>query len=293
MTRPGEHGFALLIVAIAVLTLSLIFAAALDAARQRLAATTTELERVKLLAAADGAIATAEHDLAAARTISPPELAAPLSIAIGDTKVELSVRPEGSKLDLNAAAPKALLRYFILAGLDANAARELVDEIMARRKKAAVSVTASRYENGAAYLFQTVSELGNLKGAQLDLLDCVGPDLTVFTGTSLIDAAHASQRVRTAMGLSPDATPPASMGAAVTGGRSIVAGEVFEVTARAKDAASGQVVARQAIIRITGNPKKPVWVLAQTAFAPDGQYTDAACDRLQPAGKVASMARRD
>ena len=275
-TNRDDRGFALLIVAIALAALSLIFAAALGTARQHLATTAAAADRVQLSAALDGGIATAEHELVTSGNRVPAALLAPQTVEIGGIPVRISARPEASKLDLNAADPEFLLRYFVVSGLDTGTARSLVEQISARRKDAGVSISTTRYENHSDHVFQTVSELGDLHGASRDLLDCVGPDMTVFTGVAFVDTSSASERVRRASGI--PLRPAQGSGPAVTTGRAVVPGEIFEITAEAET--GGHTASKQAIVRATGNFKKPIWLLAQSAPAPSPKLAEAACDRL-------------
>ena len=277
-TNGDDRGFALLIVAIALAALSLIFAAALGTARQHLATTAGAVVRVRLSAAADGGIATAERELVASGSRVPAVLLAPQIVEIGGLAVRVSARPEATKLDLNAADPEFLLRYFVVSGLDSGTAQALVEQISARRKDAGVSISRTRYENHLDHAFQTVSELGDLRGASRDLLDCVGPDLTVFTGVAFVDTSSASERVRRASGIPSRPAQPQGSGSAVTTGRAVVPGEIFEITAEA--GTGGYKASKEAIIRATGNPRKPIWLLAQFAPAPNADTVEAACGRL-------------
>jgi len=278
---PPDAGFALLIVAIALATLSLIFAAALGTSRQHLAMSSAELRRTTMSAATDAAIATVEYELASAGASTPSVLYTPQTIMVGGISVTVSVRPESSKLDLNAAEPTALRRYFELSGLDAQRARALVDQIVARREVARISQSSTRYENHLGSLFQTISEIADLRGGNRDVVDCTAPDLTVFTGTPYVDAFGASERVREALGIPARANIPAMPLSAITSGHAIVAGEILEVTAVAAST-GGERVSRQIVIRVTGNLRKPIWTLAQTTPAPDLQTSQRACDRLGP-----------
>jgi general secretion pathway protein K len=275
----SERGFALLIVVIALAALSLIFAAAIATTRQHLSDTTMSLARVRLSAAVDGALTTVAYELATAREIPPRALGAPQIVAIGGVPVEVSLRPEAAKLDLNTAAPSLLYRYFLVSGLSQQSAQQLVGAILERRQKSDAAY-AKAHDIKPGVPFDAVSEIFAIQGVTDDIGACTGPDLTVFTGLAGVDPALASPRVREADGLTAhaDATPPAG---AVASGRAVVAGEIFEVTARARDDANGVRLSRQTVLRVTGDARTPIWTLAVTTPAPDPKAAQAACDRLQ------------
>ncbi len=286
-----DRGFALLIVAIALAALSLIFAAAIGTTRQHLTVTTANLTHVRLSAAIDGAVATVAYDLATARTAEPAVLVAPQTIDIGGVPVTVAARPEAAKLDLNAAAPALLYRYFVVSGIPDAAAKDLTEAIL-RRRRDADPAYAKAHDKARADPFESVSEAFALKGVTDDIADCIEPDLTVFTGLSTIEADTASDRVREADGLPAQAPQPVA--GAATAGRSIVAGEIFEITAHAHDDASGLNLSRQTVLRMTGNVRTPVWILAVTTPAPDPQKAQEACDRIKrpPQTATADNVRR-
>lgn len=267
-----DRGFALLVVAITLAVLSLIFAAALGTARQHLSYASAAGDRVRLGAAIDGAVATVEYDLATAGNTPPAILKAPQILRIGDVVVRIAARPETAKLDLNEAPLPALNRLFVNAGISAHDAKDLADAIGKRRKD-----RDARKQSRDDLLFQAVSEIGGLKGVDRDLVDCVMPDLTVFSGAPLVDAEYASPHVRTALGLGakPDTQPRISS----LSGNVVTAGEPLELTATATDSLSHSVLSRMVVIRLTGNSDRPVWTLAETSPAPTEEASQAACTR--------------
>jgi hypothetical protein len=157
----------------------------------------------------------------------------------------------------------------------------LMAAIGARRKAAEASRTRSRYENHDDQRFQTVSELGDIKGAGSDLLNCASPDLTIFTAAPLAAPEQASPHVRAALGIATDIEVRSPAPAPVASGQAIVSGEIFEITADAKAHDATSSVLKQVIVRITGNPAHPVWTLAENVPAIDPKTAQAACDRLR------------
>jgi general secretion pathway protein K len=277
-TNVPDRGFALLIVAITLAVLSLVFGAALATSRQHLSAAASQIDRVQTGAAADGAIAIVEHDLVTAGALPPAVLSAPQPYMIGGVQVEVSVRWEAAKLDLNAVSLDVLKRYLTAAGASRDTTRALVAAIEARRKLANLTGKESRYERHDDQRFQTISEFADIKGMNDDLFDCIAPDLTVFTGGPLPSAEGASPRIRAALGVGGDAGPRPSA-APVASGLAIVAGEIFEITADAKARNSDAHFIKQVVARITGNRTRPVWTLAEST--PNPLSARQACERLK------------
>lgn len=257
--KKRDGGFALVAVAIATAALSLMLAAVADAAHRNVNEARGGAERLKLSAAMDGALTTV------AAQLTEDELAAdiftqPRSVAVGGMPVEVSVRPETSKIDLNAAPPDMLADLFRAIGLAPERARALADAVAEWRN-------ASADRN-----FTGVSELARVPGADDRLVSCIAADVTVFTNVVNVNATYASSHVRAAFGLPTVAPPPpADQRDAVAG-----AGAIFELTARVTSA-DGPSLSRQLVLRLTGNPREPIWVLATGLPAPASEIRDAVC----------------
>jgi len=286
----SDRGFALLMVTIALATLSLIFAAALATSREHLSATSDGLARTRLQAAIDGAVTTVKYELAAARIAEPAVLSAPQTYDIGGVSVLVSARPESAKIDLNAAGPSLIFRYLLHSGLSKSLADAIIDEIIEHRKESD-PVYARRHDKAPARPFESVFELLAFKAMTADAMECVQPDLTVFTGLADVDPVWASQRVREADGLPAEAMHGAAGAHSAIAGSAVPGGAIFEVTARARDDATGQRQSRQAVLRVTGNRRTPVWTLSVQSPAPNAKEAEAACRRMQDPIRTASEGR--
>lgn len=292
--RGDDAGFALLLVLVALAVLSLVIAATIDSARRYGDEAASKTESVRLRAGLDAAIATAGRDLAEADTGPPPLLSRPQTIVLDGIRVTVSLRPEASKIDLNASAPALIAALLLASGLEAKFAQRLSDEIVDWRDgdsetrphgaKTADYVLAGKSYGPPNHGFESVSELALLRDGSGDLVDCLAPVLTVFTGRADIDLSKASPKVRRAAAMV--APPPLGTGllaASIVGGRVVQAGELFEVDVAATSIATGQSLSRRTILRVTGDPRRPVWIVAQTSPVPRPAETTSACERLRRA----------
>jgi general secretion pathway protein K len=287
----GNRGFALLAVSITIATLALIVAAVGEAAHRHVVEARGGLARLRVDSAVSGAITTVAAGLADG-SLSPEVFAHGQTVTIGAIAVNLSVRPEAAKIDLNAAPPALLTALFQAVGVDGERAAKLADAIedwrdadtFASANGAEISdyLSAGRDYGPTNESFESVSELGLVLGADEALVQCVAPDLTVFTNLPNVDSAYASKHIRDALGIRDTAglTIPLS-------GLSVQPGVVFDLVAHATGE-DGIVVSREAILRLTGSPRDPVWTLASVAPAPDAATADAACKTFAAENKQAA-----
>lgn len=291
----NEGGFSLLLVLVALAVLSLIVASVVEASRRERADSSLQFKQMELGAAMDAAVATVARDFADAGAAPPDILTHGASIAIGRVDVRVSARSEAAKIDINNASPELLRAFLTASGLKPKFAERISDEIVdwrdvdsAPRPHGAESADylfAGRFYGPPNHAFESLSELGLLLNGSADLVTCLEPDSTVFTGRSGVDQTGASQRVHAAT-ITTGATTTGSsvLSGSIVGGRSIQAGSLFEVTLRASDAASpSQSASRWLVVRMTGNPREPMWLLSQVAPIPSSEEMDAACARLRRA----------
>lgn len=291
----NECGFALLLVLVALAVLSLIIASVVEASRRARAESSLRFEEVDLQAAMDAALATVSRDFADAGVAAPDILLHGQSFVIGRVEVNVSARFEAAKIDINDASPDLLRAFLTASGLKPKFAERISDEIVDWRDADSTprphgAETADYLFAGRSYgppnrSFQSLAELGLLLDGSADLATCLEPDLTVFIGRSGVDQAGASSRVRAAtITIGAAAASPSVLSGAIVGGRSIQAGNLFEIALRASDAYSqAQSASRRLVVRMTGNPREPVWILSQVAPIPSSGETDAACARLRRA----------
>ena len=143
--------------------------------------------------------------------------------------VEIAVRDEAGKIDLNGASHDLLLGFFVALGEDRDAASRLAGAIIDWRDVDTLVQPAGGAEDAnysAAGLawgakdapFETVAELEQVLGMRPVLFASAAPYLTVFTGSAMPDVGSADGIVQQAMGvdrplpLNPDAPMSAGSG---------------------------------------------------------------------------------
>lgn len=144
--------------------------------------------------------------------------------------VQVRVRDEAAKIDLNAAPLELLQAFFTALGEPRESALRLAGAVVDWRDADSLGQPAGSAEDAdyaAAGLawgakdapFDTVAELEQVLGMRPALYAAAAPHLTVHTGRALPDAAFADALVRKAMGLEPpvdpvdpDAPPPPGSG---------------------------------------------------------------------------------
>ena len=288
--HPPLDGFALLLVLIGLMVIALIVAAVVDSARRHAREAEASVETMRLRAATDAAVVTAVRDLAEAGAVAPPFLSHPVDVHLGDIQVSLSVRPESSKIDLNVADPALMKALLLTLNFKPESAARLSDEIADWRDSDAEprphGAEASDYLGaGRSYGptnrdIESVSELALLLDGSEDLVACLAPHVTVFSHRADVEPTTASEPVRRALNMiKPRAVPDAApSSASVVAGHVIIAGEIFEIDTDAKGAA-GPGFSRRTIARMTGDPRRPDWILSQTSPVPRPAEVRAACDR--------------
>lgn len=277
-----DKGFALLIVVVVLVALSLMLGAVITGTRRYADETGARVAALKLHAAIDGAFVTVFYDLT---TVSQ---ALPQRFEIGSITVDVAVRPETAKLDINYAPPEAVARLLRASGVGEKRSQIIAEQIVdwrGRRDGEGGSVRSIDYIGAGHHYrsphrgFETLSDLALVLDGGPDLPVCLAPDITIFTHSTGVESSTASERLRRAL---VENTPEANLrpvGASIVGGE---AGrpDLYEVTASAEDPELHIRVRRQVVIRLTGDARKPVWILADTTPAPDMENAKAACARL-------------
>ncbi|MGA7676541.1 MAG: hypothetical protein WCA78_16025 [Rhizomicrobium sp.] len=289
-----EQGFALLIVIIAVITLSLMMGAVMIATQNYARETASRLTVVQLNAALDAGIATISHDLSDEGQQNGVKLDAPKTIQVGTVSVSISVRPEIAKVDINQAGPQLIEQLLRASGLERAYSQRIASEIADWRDRdskvrphgaeASDYLAAERGYVPPKHDFEAVSELALLLHGNGDLVACLAPDITIFTRSGDVDLATASARVRQAVTV---ITPSSSIQSSLISD-SIVGGpasrpDLYEVTETAKDEASQMILTRQVVLRLTGGSRGSAWILSSISPAPTEADATAACDRLKKA----------
>ncbi len=104
--------------------------------------------------------------------------------------------------------------------------------------------------------FRKVEELSQVLGIDYEVFRLIEPGLTVYSGRYNVDPASAPPIVRKVLAVIEGAERPAvqSMGVGSLAGRALR----IEATARTKKSHSFTIIT---VVRITGNPDEPYWIL--------------------------------
>jgi len=205
----------------------------------------------------------------------------PHEFELGEGKVTVTVVDEAAFIDLNAAQDNLLLGLLTASGVEEGAAQVLLDAILDWRDPddlvRASGAERDQYEAaGLAYVpsnanFRSVDELKSVLGMTPDLYDKISGALTVHSRVAGINASVAPRQVLMAIpgvdpaevesylvtraedlaaGLTPAPFPPAAAfpggGAGVYNARSVAT------------LPDGTVFVREAVVRLTGDPKRPI-----------------------------------
>jgi len=176
--------------------------------------------------------------------------------AFDGAQVDVAVRDEAGKIDLNAAGHGLLLEFFVALGENRDAASRLAGAILDWRDEDSLTQAAGGAEDpnyqaaGLAWgakdaPFETVAELEQVLGMRPTLYASAAPYLTVFSGAAMPDARSADGIVLQAMGVDrpqavdPDAVPLAGSG-------------TYSIDSRAR-LADGRRARVSVILRLGGN----------------------------------------
>ncbi len=133
-------------------------------------------------------------------------------------QIEVEVRDEGGKVDLNGASFDLLARLFAQLGEPRDAATRLAGAIVDWRDEDSLTQPAGGAED-ADYAtaglqwgakdapFDTVAEVEQVLGMRPTLFASAAPLLTVYTGSAMPDARYADGIVLAAMGADKPQTP--------------------------------------------------------------------------------------
>jgi general secretion pathway protein K len=179
---------------------------------------------------------------------------------------KIEIQDELGRIDLNHADGQLLGNLFRVAGMPAQEAQKIADRIIDWRDSDDLrrlnGAEAREYrEAGASYLprngsFQSRDELRRVLGMTNEMFRKVEPVVTIHSGKPSIDPRAALPLARRALAgdgdaVLGDANPAIPIGS--------LAGRAFAfcINAPAKE---GSLV-WQAVIRLTGDPAKPYWLL--------------------------------
>jgi general secretion pathway protein K len=206
-STSSERGFvivAVLWILVALSALAAIFAAHLSASAQALALTDTALQTEALVS---GGVELAAYQLMLAGDKSRPPRGS-FHYRMDDANVLVTFTSEAARIDLNYAPKDLLAGLFAGLGADPAAAQEDADRIVGWRTRPApggANAEEALYASaGLGYpprqsLFVHANELALVVGLPPALVDRALPFVTVFNGTSGVDATIAAPEVITAL----------------------------------------------------------------------------------------------
>jgi general secretion pathway protein K len=269
------RGFALIAVLGFLAVMSMIAIGIVGASRASVANTSRNLLRVQAQAAAESAVNYALAELVAARNVLPDAAFTPRDLRAGDFAVNVTVRPEYAKVDLNHANANLLAILFRAGGADLDKAQALAaavedwrdgDDLLhlngAERRQYAEAGLGYAPANA---FFKSIDELGFVLGMTPALFACIRPEITIFAQRPGIDIENAAPWMRRAAGLADPVEDNSSSRGPL---RALARGDVFEITARVDDTARNIRRAHRVIVQITGNPQAPYWILHKEAANP-------------------------
>jgi len=287
--RPRQDGVALILVLWVITLLAVIAGNFAFSMRAEARIAHNHLSAAQARGAADAGVHLAWLEL-----MKPP--ADPLrwqgdgalhELVLGEAVVRITILDESGKIDLNMA-PDALLKgLFTFAGLSEEASAALLDAVLDWRDRDALRRLHGAEEEdyraaGKAFVpsnapFETVDELQQVLGMNPALYRKLAPALTVYSRQAGMNAAIAPREVllaipgvnkelveqflqqrREALAAGRKAPPFAGAGAFFS--MSSGAG-TYSVRSEAT-LANGTVFTREAVARLSPDPKRPVVVLA-------------------------------
>ena len=282
----GERGIALVAVLGFLAVMSLIAIGIVGASRTTVINASRGLVRVQAQAAVESAVAQAIAELVAANNLVPDILAAPRQVEIGGFTVLVGARPEHTKIDLNYADANLLAITFRAAGVDPDTAESLAaavedwrdgDDLLhlkgAERRQ--YEEAGLKYGPANAF-FADVAELRLVRGVTQRLFDCLRPELTIYSQRQGVDIENAAPMIRAAAGLD-DAANEGKSRRSIISDQAVAAGDVFEIVARLDDTKRNVRRAERVIVRITGNPRDPYWIMNVEAAYPIEEAAKRSC----------------
>lgn len=201
-------------------------------------------------------------------------------IGFGEARLQISIMDETAYIDLNAAREPLLLGLLTSAGVEVGQAQALVDAMIDWRDADDLSRPSGAERDAYAALgkvgpanvnFRTVEELKAVLGMTPELFGRIKGALTVYSNAPGINAIVAPRQVLMALpgaeagqvdafiaarqaeldaGLTPTPFPPA-------GPYSVSGSDVYNVRSIAR-LDEGTEFVREAVLRLTGDPKQPI-----------------------------------
>ncbi len=265
MRRRTERGFALLIVLWTLVLVALIVSHIMAAARQETQLAANLRSAAELGAAADGAV---HEAIFHALDKSAGHWAAdglPHRVAGPRGELDIRIRSEAGKVNLNSAPGELLSALLHETGLDQAAADQIAGAIVVWRTQPgqAPSMAAAYRQAGRGYEppgapFESVRELGDVLGVTPEILDRMAPHLTIYHDGDT-DPSAADPVVRMAL--------KNVFGTVPTGSPSGPDESVIEIRVSASGR-GGARAGREAIVRLGPTPTGKLYEILEWRVTP-------------------------
>ncbi|KAF1009119.1 MAG: hypothetical protein GAK28_00752 [Luteibacter sp.] len=118
----------------------------------------------------------------------------PYRLKIGDSDVEVSIRDEDGKINLNTASPEVIGRLLAASGVEASGIPGASAAIVGWGKRGHMDASMLLAKGG----FASLEELYRVPGLRADIVDRISPALTLWSGENP-NLAHASPLVVSAV----------------------------------------------------------------------------------------------
>jgi type II secretory pathway component PulK len=226
---------------------------ALQTGRADLAAARAELDRARLNAEADGAVALVAHQVGTSEAQGRwPADGQPRTFAMDEDVVTAQVEDEGGKIPLNFVSESVLLRLFQLAGADPDLAQRLTTAFL--RLRGGLPGSDPKTTGPLASL----DELGALPEMTAQLFARIVPAVTLAAPTLEFNPRVAGPLAKAVMAPteatapSPDAPegPPAPSASDTP--------QLVTVRLEVRDRVHGESLVRTEVVQFTGAPARPV-----------------------------------
>ena len=276
MAKPAAKGFALVIVLWAAAILSLIAAALLTDSLISARTAHAALDRGRLEGLADAAMNRAILALLDRRLEQRWRVdGIPQNFMFDGFRMTVGIEDEYGKIDINHTDRSNLVALLNAAGVSPDDVDSLADKILDWREdspfKRLHGAKAADYEDaGYSYSprqapFQTLDELKLVMDMTPELYSRISPAITIYSQQPTIDPSTAPPLVRKAYGLA-DTTNGANSSGPIAGGiidpGIAIGGWAFTIQVTIA-ASRDTIFAQDTVVRLTGDPKHPFWVLAR------------------------------
>ncbi len=176
----------------------------------------------------------------------------PREVDISGKTLTISVQADAGLIDINFAHPTLLAALFEKNGMGPGEAARIADVIETTRK-------------AAPFYFRRREDIRQIEDITPALYEKIAPALTVYSQQATVDIATAPPQVLMALPNMDKATVDAILLARETPsgpegyGQKGYEGQAFSIAAQG---AEGRVhFSRRAVVRVTGDPRQPYWVL--------------------------------